>query len=104
VIVLSSSVTEPFSARTRPTTVAPVFRVADVSARIVPKKVVPVSSVAEEVTCQKTLQACAPFSRTTELFGLIKRDDPAWKMKTESALPSPFSITVVFNDMLLGAA
>jgi hypothetical protein len=57
VIVLSSIVTAPPSARTRPFTVAPVFSVIDVEARIDPAKLVVVPSVAELPTCQNTLHA-----------------------------------------------
>ena len=62
VIVFVSSVTAPLRASTRPSTVAPVVSVMLVSARIVPRKLEPVPSVAELPTCQKTLQACAPLS------------------------------------------
>jgi hypothetical protein len=73
VTVLLSSVTAPVCARTRPSTVAPVSRVAEVRARIVPEKLVVVPSVAELPTCQKTLHACAPFSRITLLEEAVMR-------------------------------
>ncbi len=94
VIVLSSMVTAPPSARTRPFTVAPVFSVIDVVARIDPAKLVVVPRVAELPTCQNTLHACAPFSSATLLVDAVVSDDPASKMKTESGLPSPLRVTV----------
>lgn len=53
-IVFESMVTAPLRANTRPSTVAPVLRVIDVSAKIFPTKVVLVPRVAELPTCQKT--------------------------------------------------
>src|ERR1039457_5926494 len=54
VTVLVSNVTAPFRARTRPETLALVFRVMLVSARMLPASVVPVPRVAELPTCQNT--------------------------------------------------
>jgi hypothetical protein len=76
-IVLSSSVTAPVCANTRPFTLAPVVNVADVNASIVPTNEVVVPSVAELPTCQKTLHACAPPVRTTELPVAVVKVDPA---------------------------
>ena len=59
-IVLLSSVTAPLRASSRPATVAPVFSPIDVSARIVPLKLVVLPSVAELPTFQKTLHGWAP--------------------------------------------
>jgi len=50
--VLFSSVTAPFRASSRPSTVAPVFALIEVSARTLPLKVVVVPMVAELPTCQ----------------------------------------------------
>lgn len=77
VIVLSSRVTAPFRARARPCRVAPVLRVIDVNASMVPEKLLVVPSVAELPTCQNTLHAWAPFSRTTVLPDAVISDDPA---------------------------
>ena len=99
VIVLSSMVTAPPNASTRPFTVAPVFSVIDVVARIVPAKFVVVPKVAELPTCQKTLHACAPFSNATTLVEAVVKDDPASKMKTESGLPPPLRVTVPVRPM-----
>ena len=48
-------VTSPFRARARPVMETPLAIVIDVRARMVPAKVEPDPSVAELVTCQKTL-------------------------------------------------
>ncbi len=86
-MVLASRLTAPFRARTRPCTVAPESSVAEVSAMIVPTKVLAVLRVAELLTCQNTLQAWAPFSSWTTLFEATTRSDDAWK--TNTALGSP---------------
>jgi hypothetical protein len=100
VTTLSSSVTAPFRAKTCPLTVAPVFKVIDVRAIIEPAKSLVVPSVAELPTCQNTWQACAPFSNTTRLEVAPSREEPAWKMKTEFALPPPSRVSVPVNDKL----
>jgi hypothetical protein len=64
--VLESIVTEPFCARSLPSTVAPVTRVMLVSAKTFPTKLVVVPSVAELPTCQKTLHGAAPLISTTD--------------------------------------
>jgi hypothetical protein len=92
--VSESSVTAPLRANTRPSTVTPVVTVADVRAISVPTKVELVPSVAELPTCQKTLHAWAPFSRTTLLLDAVTTVEPAWKMKSALGLPAPFSVTV----------
>ena len=96
VIVLLSNVTEPFRARIRPSTVVPVLSVIDVNAMMVPTKVVPVPSVAELPTCQKTLQAFPPLRRTTRLFDAVVSALGTLKMKTEFGLPwkSSWSVPV----------
>ena len=75
--VLSSSVTAPLMAWSRPFTTAPVLSVIEAEARIVPMKLVDVPSVAELPTSQKTLQAWAPFSRTTEADDAVVSVEPA---------------------------
>ncbi len=94
VMVLSFRVTAPLRAKTRPSTVAPLSRVADVKAMIVPTKVVVVPSVAELPTCQNTLHAWAPLIRLTVLLEAEISVEPAWKMNTELASFSPFNVTV----------
>ena len=85
-IVLLSSVTAPLRASSLPSTVAPVFSVIDVRARIVPLKFVVVPSVAELPTCQKTLHGEAPLTSFTWLADAVISVDAAWKMKTASAV------------------
>jgi hypothetical protein len=93
VIVLVSRVTEPLRASTRPSTVAPVFRLTDASAMIVPMNSVEVPSVAEESTCQNTWHD-GPLMKRTLLPEAVIRVDPALKMKTASGLPWVFSVSV----------
>jgi hypothetical protein len=57
VMVLSSRLTWPFRAKTRPSTVVPVCTDADVNAKMLPTNVVLVPKVAELPTCQNTLHA-----------------------------------------------
>ena len=87
VMVSSSRVTAAFWASTRPSTVTPVVTVIDVRASTLPRKAELVPSVAELPTCQKTLQAEAPFVRRTELAESVTRVEPTWKTNTASALP-----------------
>jgi hypothetical protein len=99
VMVLESSVTAPFRASTLPCSVAPVSSVADVSAMMVPTKLLAVPRVAELPTCQKTLHACAPFSSATLLPDAEIKVEPAWKIKTASASPPPLRVTVPVSAM-----
>ena len=57
VIEFASNTTAPFLAKTLPSTVAPVFSVIDVNARMFPAKFVAVPSVAELPIYQKIWQA-----------------------------------------------
>ena len=66
-------VTSPFLASARPLSVTPLFVVMDVRARMVPTKVEPDPSVAELVTCQKTLQGWPPLMKATELDDAVMR-------------------------------
>ena len=61
---------------------------------IVPTKLVPVPSVAEEPTCQKTLHACAPFTSETLVPEPVISVEPIWKMKTALGLPWALSVTL----------
>lgn len=56
VMVLVSKVTAPFRASARPSIVAPVLRVIEVSARMLPRRELLVPSVAELPTCQNTFR------------------------------------------------
>lgn len=100
VTVLVSNVTAPLRASSRPSTVAVVFAVIEVKARIVPTKVDPTPSVADVPTCQKTLQAWAPLMSSTTLLVAVTRVDPVWKMKTAagSCWASSVSVPVTAND------
>jgi hypothetical protein len=77
VMVLASRVTAPLRAKTRPCTVAPESSVAEVSAMMVPTKVLDELRVAELLTCQNTLHAWAPFSSWTTLPDAVTRSDDA---------------------------
>jgi hypothetical protein len=103
VIVPVSMVTAPVWARTRPLTDAPVVRVTDVKARIVPANWLFVPRVAELVTCQNTLHADAPFSSTTLLPAAVVSAELTWMMKTEPASPAPLSVSVPVRARLDGA-
>ena len=95
--VFVSIVTAPVRAKARPRMDVPVVRVIDASAKIVPRKVVPVPRVAELPTFQKTLQDCAPPMRATLLFVAVVNVDPAWRMNTEFGSPFPSNVSVPFN-------
>ena len=71
--MVGSSVTAPVCPSARPDMIASVVRVMLASARIFPTNVVPVPSVAELPTCQKTLQFCAPLIRTTDALLAVVR-------------------------------
>jgi hypothetical protein len=96
VIVSFIKVTSPFRASARPLTVTPLAIVIDVRARMVPTKLEPDPSVAELVTCQKTLHGFAPLMSTTLLEDAVTRSDVAWKTQTEfgSFWPSSVSVSV----------
>ena len=87
VMVLFSRVTAAVCASSRPWIVAPVFAVMLSAAMIVPTKCVPVPSVAEEPTCQKTLHACAPFMSETLVLEPVVKVEPIWKMNTAFGSP-----------------
>ena len=93
-IVLLSRVTAPVRARARPFTVAPEVIVIDVRAMIVPARVDPVASVAELVTCQKTLHGLAPLMSATRLDDDVMNVDVALKIQTEFASFWPSSVSV----------
>ena len=65
-MVLESIVTAPLRAKTRPDTLALVFKVMLASASMLPWNIVPVPRVAELPTCQNTLHAEAPLLRRTD--------------------------------------
>ena len=78
VIVLACKVTAAFCANTLPLSVAPVARLMDVRAMIVPTKVeFEPSEEAELGAVQKTLHACAPLARMTLLADAVTKSDEA---------------------------
>ena len=81
-----SSVTAPLRASALPSKFTPVVIVMDVSARMFPLNTEFVPKVAELPTCQKTLQASAPLTRTTWLPLPVVRVEAIWKMNTASEL------------------
>lgn len=87
VIVFVSNVTAPLRANTRPSTFAPVVRVAEVKAKMLPLKTEFAPSVTELPICQKTLQARAPLLKITLLAPAVMSVEAVLKMKT--ALESP---------------
>jgi hypothetical protein len=94
VMVSLMRVTSPLRASARPFSVTPLFSVIEVRARMVPTKVEPDPSVAELVTCQKTLHALAPLMRCTELEDAVMSDELAWKTQTELGSFWPSSVSV----------
>src|SRR5665811_1425038 len=78
VMVFPCRLTAALRASTRPWTVAPVLTVILVSAMTVPTNVESDPSVAELVTCQKTLQDEAPLISLTTLPFPTIRSEPAW--------------------------
>jgi hypothetical protein len=92
VMTSSSRVTAPLLARARPSMVSPAFTVIDARARMLPRKVELAPSVAEDPTCQKTLQAWAPLVREMSLAESVPSVEPTWKMKTEFGSPWPLRV------------
>jgi hypothetical protein len=54
-----------------------------------PANAVAFPSVADDPTCQKTLQACAPLMRTTLDAGAVVSADPIWNKKSEFGMFCP---------------
>jgi len=77
---LLSKVTAPVRARALPWRTAPVPSEIDAKARMFPENVEEVPSVAELPTCQKTLAAWAPLTRTTLLLVAVVSPLAIWKM------------------------
>jgi len=73
--------------------------VIEVEAMIVPANVDPVASVAELVTCQKTLQGLAPLMSATRLDDDVINVEVALKIQTElgSFWPSSVRVPVRFD-------
>jgi len=88
-------VTVPFLANARPLRLPP-FSVMLANAMIFPAKVLPVSMVAEEPTCQYTLQGDAPPANATVAPVAVVRVLPIWKIHTSVELP--VSVRVPFKS------
>src|SRR5438128_2191975 len=98
---LLSSVTAPVRAKARPLSVAPVVRVTDAWAMIVPLNTVFVPSVAELPTCQRMFLVCAPLIRITWLFpAAVVNVDTIWKIQVAfgSPLPSRVRLPVIPSE------
>jgi hypothetical protein len=92
-----SSVTAPLRARARPgSTVAPVFSVTLVSARMLPTNAVSVPSVAELPTCQNTLHVGPLINTTDELLAVVSVL-AIWKMNSAAGLPSVLRVRTPVN-------
>ena len=78
-------------------TETPVVTVTEVRASIVPRNTELEPNVAELPICQKTLHACAPFSRLMLLADSVVRAEPAWKTKIEFASPPPLRVSAPVN-------
>jgi hypothetical protein len=88
-------VTVPFLASARPVKLPP-SSVMLASAIIFPAKLLPVCMVAEEPTCQYTLQGDAPPAKATVAPVAVVRELPIWKIHTSVELP--VSVTVPFSS------
>ena len=95
--VLVSSVTAPVRANVRPNTRAPVVNVMLTCARMLPMKAVPVPSVAELPTCQKTLQLGALAMNSTRAFDEVVSVLPVLKINTGLGLLDALSVSVPVN-------
>lgn len=93
-IAFAAMVTAPVRARALPRTVAPVFSVMLAWAMMLPTKAVVVPSVADEPTCQNTLQSEPPLMRVTAEALAVVSVLPIWKMNTAFGLPAALSVRV----------
>src|SRR5688572_20948347 len=92
-IVLPAIVTLPLRARARPSSVAPVLKVIDCNAMIVPLNTDVVPNVAELPTCQKIFDAWAPFVRMTLRPDVTVKAEAIWMMNTAFAFPRASNVT-----------
>ena len=90
----SISVTAALRAYKPPKEVTPWFTVMDVKASMLPLNVVDVPRVAEDPTCQKMLQACAPLISTTFADVAVVKVEPIWKTHDAEGSPCPSKVTV----------
>jgi hypothetical protein len=73
---------------------APVVTVIEVVAIMFPTQFVPVPSVAELPTTQKTLHDCAPLINKTLASDAVIRVEPIWNTKRALGFPRAFSVSV----------
>jgi hypothetical protein len=85
---LVSKTTAPVRAIKEPAFEAPVVSVTLARAIMSPAKVVPVPNVAELPTTQRTLHACASFTKLTNETEPVVRVEPVLKTNTASGMPS----------------
>jgi hypothetical protein len=97
--VFVSKVTAPFNAYNPPFEVTPVVTVMDARATTFPCKAEYVPRVAELPTCQKTLQALAPFTNKTSEYEAVVRVDPIWKTHTLLGSACPSSVRIPVNSV-----
>jgi hypothetical protein len=90
-MMFDCSVTAPVWARRRPLIVAPVLRVIEARARMLPWKLVVVSSVAEEPIRHQTLQGFPPV---TDEPGEVIRVSEALKIQT----PDPLRVRLPLTE------
>jgi hypothetical protein len=96
---LLSNETAPVRASALPFRVAPVVRVTDAWAIMVPSKIVLVPRVAELPICQYTCSDRAPPDRMTWLLpAAVVRVDTTWKIQTPLALPLRVRLPVIPSD------
>jgi len=87
-------VTPPFLASALPVSVPPLSVMLD-NAMIVPAKLLPDCMVADEPTCQNTLQGEAPPAKATVAPVAVVRVLPIWKIHT--SVEVPVSVRVPFS-------
>jgi hypothetical protein len=89
-----SRVTAPFRASSLPWMVAPVTKVMDEEAKMLPANAVPAPSVAELPTAQNTLLAWALLMRTTELPTAVINVEAVLNMKMALLSPPPSRVSM----------
>src|ERR1700676_634238 len=96
---LLSNETAPVRSSALPLRFAPVVRVTDAWAKMVPSKIVLVPRVAELPICQYTCSDRAPPDRMTWLLpAAVVRVDTTWKIQTPFALPLRVRLPVIPSD------
>ena len=86
-MLLAPNETAPLRANALPSSVAPVVKVIDILASMVPLKTEVVPKVAELPTCQKMLEALVPPLRITLRPDIVVSVDAIWKIQTAFGSP-----------------